>query len=82
MRVSFSSRWPMFVPMSLTQLMCDVVLLQSMSSADDVLKLDMRQYEHAINDSELEIVRQSMLNGKTGEYTVMVWLPLKREVRK
>ncbi len=72
----------MFVPMSLTQLMCDVVLLQSMSSADDVLKLDMRQYEHAINDSELEIVRQSMLNGKTGEYTVMVWLPLKREVRK
>ncbi len=72
----------MFVPMSLTHLMCDVVLLQSMSSADDVLKLDMRQYEHAINDSELEIVRQSMLNGKTGEYTVMVWLPLKREVRK
>ncbi len=51
-----------------------------MSSADDVLKLDVRQYEHAINDSELEIVRQSMMNGETGEYTVTVWLPLKRNV--
>ncbi len=51
-----------------------------MSSADDILKLDLRQYEHAINGSELELLRQAMLNGETGETTIPVWLTIEREV--
>ena len=51
-----------------------------MSSADDVLKLDLRHYEHAINSSELEIVYQAMMNRKAGATTIPVWLPIEREV--
>ena len=53
-----------------------------MSSADDPLKFDVREYEHAVNSSEFERVRWSMMSRESGDHTLEAWIPIQREVSR
>jgi len=51
-----------------------------MASVDDIVDFDVSHYEHAVNQSEFQLVRQSIVEGETGRYTLPAWVTIAREV--
>ena len=50
-------------------------------SNDYLVSLDVSNFEHPVNSSEFELVRQAMIGRESGNATIEIWLPIQREVR-
>ena len=64
----------------LNYLLCSLVIMQDLSN-DYLVSLDVSNFEHPVNSSEFELVRQAMIARESGNATMEVWLPIQREVR-
>ena len=51
-------------------------------SSDDLISLDMSDFEHTYNKSDFESVRQAMIDRKVGHQSLAAWLPVEKEVTK
>ena len=67
-------------PVIINDLLCTLVIMQDLSN-DYLVSLDVSNFEHPVNSSEFELVRQAMIARESGNATMEVWLPIQREVR-
>ena len=51
-------------------------------SSDDLISLDMSDFEHTYNKSDFEGVRRAMIDRNVGHQSLAAWLPVEREVTK
>ena len=49
-------------------------------SADDLISINVSDFEHTYNESDFTSVRQELLNRSTGQRTLAAWLPVERGV--
>ena len=49
-------------------------------SDDNLLSLDVDYYEHAVNQTEWQDLREAMLGGGRGQRSLLTWYTLEREV--
>ncbi len=52
-----------------------VCFLQNLSG-DDLIALDVSDFEHAQNMSEFEEIRRSLIDGERGNRTISAWVPV------
>jgi len=49
-------------------------------SSDDLISLDMSDFEHSYNESDFESVRRAMIDRNVDHQSLAAWLPVEREV--